>query len=63
MCAPELKHGSKAWVVSKPGGKAILETSDKSTADKCASIGYRVEVVGDYLARLNREIKERDSKL
>ena len=49
---------SKVLVEAKANGKAVFETFRKSTADKVNTANYRVIPALEYLADLNRRIRE-----
>ncbi len=47
-----------SWiVVDKVTGKAVLETYQRSVADKVNTARYEVLTAYEYLVRLNRDIK------
>jgi len=49
-----------SWVITtttRDGRHVVIETFEERTAEKCARLGARVEAAGDYLARLNAEIR------
>jgi hypothetical protein len=48
-----------SWVViRRADGVAVLETYQRSVVDKVNRGPYRVETIGAYLQRINREAKE-----
>ncbi len=52
---PLLDHYSGSWViVNKSTGAAVLETFNKSTAEKINFKKYQVLTAGQYLAGLNK---------
>ena len=47
-----------AWVITRKSDRvAVLETHQRSVADKVNREAYLVETAHDYLCRLNAEIK------
>lgn len=49
----------QSWVIVRlSDGKAVLETFDKRLAEAINLERYEVLRAGDYLARLNRQIRE-----
>lgn len=56
---PQLGHYSRSWIVtSKATGEVVLETYQRSVAEKVNQDKYRVETALQYLARFNNESKE-----
>ena len=54
--APDLAPHEGSWVITNVHDKQV-ETFSRATADYCAQLGLRVETIGAYLGRLNRELK------
>jgi hypothetical protein len=56
---PDTNRTPSSWVVvRRADGVAVLETSQRSVVDKVNRGPYRVETIGAYLQRINREAKE-----
>lgn len=55
---PEATHLSRSWVVYDRDGKPAREFFSRANAKAAFDIGLRVELVGDHLSDLNREIKK-----
>ncbi len=54
---PKLAKHEGSWVVTSPSGKTI-ELFERKNVKKAIDAGYTVETIGDYLARVNRKIKD-----
>ena len=55
MAIPELEHHCGSWIiVSKATGAAVLETFERSTAERVNQQAYIVMTAARYLASLNR---------
>lgn len=53
---PALPHGSGSWVCTSPAG-VVREFFNRRNVEKAAAAGWRIEPVGDYLHRINEQIK------
>ena len=55
---PELEPYCGSWVCTAPNGD-VREFYSRENVERAAKAGYRIETAAGYLARINREIKER----
>lgn len=54
---PELERHCGSWVASASRGRRV-EVFERADAQKLLDLGWTVETTAQYLARLNRQIKE-----
>jgi hypothetical protein len=54
---PDLEHGSNSWIVSRTDGTVIGEFWERSNVAKFNPATCIVETSGQYLRRINRQIK------
>lgn len=56
---PELPHNCNSWtVVCRETGKPVLETFQKSVAEKVNQDKYEVLTTLDWLVRFNKQVRE-----
>lgn len=48
---------SGSWIVTSPSG-TVREIYERRNVEKAAKAGWRIETAGQYLGRINREIKD-----
>lgn len=53
---PELERTCGSWVVTLANG-AVRETFSRTNAKRLHACGFRVETAGQYLGRINQEIR------
>lgn len=54
---PELDGRSGSWVVSSPDGKRVYELYERKDVQIVANAGWKIETAGEYLGRINAEIR------
>jgi hypothetical protein len=55
---PKLAPHEGSWVVTSPNGR-ITELFERENVEKAAAAGYKIETIGDYLARFNKQAGEK----
>lgn len=52
---PEATHLSRSWVVYDEGGKPSREFFSRANAKAAFDLGFKVVLIGDHLASLNKK--------
>ena len=53
---PALSRACNSWIVTSPRG-TVTEIWGQANIQRASQAGYRIETAGDYLARVNAQIK------